>query len=92
MTSNNVLGKVPPHSEEAEKSLLGAVLLDGDRLIEVMTLVEPEDFYVTAHQKVYAACITLYASGKRVDSTLILEELRPHRVAAGEPDGAGGAG
>jgi len=67
---------MPPHSEEAEKSLLGAVLLDGDRLIEVMTLVEPEDFYVTAHQKVYAACITLYASGKRVDSTLILEELR----------------
>ena len=67
---------MPPHSEEAEKSLLGAVLLDGDQLTNVMTLVNPEDFYTTAHQKIYAACEALYAAGKRVDSTLILEELR----------------
>jgi len=76
ITTQTTIPRMPPHSEEAEKSLLGAVLLDGDTLIEVMTLVRPEDFYVTAHQKIYKACEELYGDGKRVDSTLILEQLR----------------
>ncbi|MEM8885148.1 MAG: replicative DNA helicase [Planctomycetota bacterium] len=67
---------MPPHSEEAEKSLLGAILLDGDTLTAVMMLVQAEDFYNTAHQKIYAACEKLYSEGKRVDPTLILEALR----------------
>jgi replicative DNA helicase len=70
------LTRIPPHSEEAEKSLLGAVILDGDALSEVMTLVRAEDFYVTAHAKIYQACENLYTKGTRIDHTLILEELR----------------
>ena len=77
---------MPPHSEEAERSLLGAVLLEGDTLTEVMTLLSPDDFYVTAHQKIYASCEKLYGDGKRVDSTLILEELRSN----GELERVGG--
>jgi replicative DNA helicase len=72
----STLTRMPPHSEEAEKSLLGAVLLDGDALSEVMTLVRAEDFYVTAHARIYQACENLYTKGTRVDPTLILEELR----------------
>jgi len=62
------------------------VLLEGDTLTEVMTLLSPEDFYVTAHQKIYASCEKLYGDGKRVDSTLILEDLRSN----GELEKVGG--
>ena len=75
-TAQSSISRMPPHSEESEKSLLGAILLEGDTLTEVMTLLSPGDFYVTAHQKIYAACERLYGDGKRVDATLILEELR----------------
>jgi len=85
-TAQASISRMPPHSEEAERSLLGAVLLEGDTLTEVMTLLSPEDFYVTAHQKIYASCEKLYGDGKRVDSTLILEDLRSN----GELEKVGG--
>ena len=85
-TAQSSVTRMPPHSEEAERSLLGAVLPEGDTLTEVMTLVSPEYFYVTAHQKIYASCEKLYGDGKRVDSTLILEDLRSN----GELEKVGG--
>lgn len=67
--------RLPPYSEDAEKSLLGAVLLEGDILTSVLTLVDAEDFYVTAHQKIYAACQKLFHEGNRIDAVLIKSEL-----------------
>jgi replicative DNA helicase len=68
--------RIPPHSEDAEKSLLGAILLDGDVLTVVMPLVRPEDFYATAHQKIFEVCARLFGQGKRIDAVLIKEELK----------------
>jgi len=92
----------PPRSEDAEKSLLGAILLEGDVLTEVMPLVTAEDFYATAHQKIFEACVRLFNEGQRVDWVLIKEELTragdleqvggaPYlaQLAAGVPSGAG---
>ncbi|MGH7162439.1 MAG: DnaB-like helicase N-terminal domain-containing protein, partial [Planctomycetota bacterium] len=70
------LSRLPPHSEDAEKSLLGAILLDGDVLCAVALLVSPDDFYATVHKQVYEACLSLYERGSRVDHVLIKEELR----------------
>lgn len=78
--------RLPPHSEDAEKSVLGAVLLEGDALTDVLPLVGTEDFYHTSHQKIFAACSALYNEGKRVDAVLIKDEL--HR--RGELEGVGG--
>jgi len=74
--TQRTITRLPPHSEDAEKSLLGAILLDGDMLGTVLALVRPEDFYATAHQRIYEACETLYQRGSRVDAVLIKEELR----------------
>jgi len=68
--------RLPPRSEEAEKSLLGAVLLEGDTLAEVAHLVDSEDFYATAHQSIYDCCCSLFNEGKRIDALLIREELK----------------
>jgi replicative DNA helicase len=70
------MSRLPPHSEDAEKSLLGAVLIDGDLLGSLVLLVKPEDFYATAHQRIFEACVALYQRGSRVDHVLIKEELR----------------
>jgi len=80
------LTRLPPHSEDAEKSLLGAILLDGDVLGAVLPLVRAEDFYATSHQRVFEACTTLFHRGSRVDAVLIREELR----RTGGLDGVGG--
>ena len=74
-TQQNI-ARLPPHSEDAEKSLLGAVLLEGDALIAVLPLVRGEDFYSTAHQRIFDCCSFLFNEGRRVDAVLICEELR----------------
>lgn len=67
--------RLPPHSEDAEQSLLGAVLLDGDVLTGIMPLLAAEDFYATAHQRIYSACTRLFNEGRRVDAIMIKDEL-----------------
>ena len=73
--TDETIQRLPPHNLEAEQALLGAILLEGDTLTEVMPLVKPEDFYATAHQRIFAACLQLFEEGKRVDALLIREQL-----------------
>ncbi|MHC4222498.1 MAG: DnaB-like helicase N-terminal domain-containing protein, partial [Planctomycetota bacterium] len=78
--------RLPPHSDDAEKSLLGAILLEGDVLTNVISLVSADDFYSTGHQKIYEACTQLFHDGKRVDAVLIKNELK----RAGDLEKVGG--
>ena len=38
--------KLPPHDERAEESVVGSLLIDGDAIVTVSTLLKPEDFYI----------------------------------------------
>ncbi|GGN03494.1 replicative DNA helicase [Thermus composti] len=69
-------GRIPPHSLEAEQSVLGAILLDADVLDEVESLLPtPEAFYAEAHRKIYAAMQALRAQGAPVDLVTLSQEL-----------------
>jgi replicative DNA helicase len=68
--------RVPPHSREAEESLLGAVLLSPDAANDVMDRIHPEDFYVPAHQSIYEAMRRLYDANQAIDAVTLAEELR----------------
>lgn len=68
--------RTPPHSREAEESVLGAVLLSEDAVNEVMDRVHPEDFYVPAHQAVFEAMRDLFDSNQAIDAVTVSEELR----------------
>ena len=72
-----VYGKIPPQANELEEAVLGAVMLEKDKLAEVLEIIQsPDCFYVDAHQKIYAAIRRLFDKGMPVDLLTVTEELR----------------
>lgn len=69
-------GRVPPHSAEAEKSVLGAAMLSKDALFDVMEVVKPADFYDENHKEIFQAIIDLNRKNAPVDALTVAEELK----------------
>ena len=67
--------KLPPHSIEAEQSVLGGLLLDNDAADRIGDVVGPEDFYADAHRVIYAAATRLIAEGRPADVVTVSEAL-----------------
>ena len=73
--------KTPPHSLEAEQSLLGAILLEDKALSRVLeTRLEPSDFYREAHELIYSAMRRQYDRGEPVDLITLSETLKSFGV------------
>ncbi|HUO45431.1 MAG TPA: replicative DNA helicase [Acidimicrobiia bacterium] len=81
------VGRVPPHSREAEESVLGALLLSPHAANEVMDKLAPEDFYVPAHQAIFESMMALYNGNQPLDAVTVSEELRRN----GELEKVGGS-
>jgi replicative DNA helicase len=77
---------VPPHNLDAEKSLLGGVLLDSQAFAEVVEIVRAEEFYRDAHRKVFEAMSALFGKGQPIDRITVKDEL----TAQGAFDAVGG--
>ena len=75
-TNNQPTAKIPPQNLEAEKSLLGAILLDEEVLADASELVTAQDFYDKNHQRIFAGMIGLYERHKPVDLLTLTDELR----------------
>ncbi len=67
---------VPPQSVEAEASIISAVLIDNSTLNDVLEILRPEDFYRTAHQKIFAAICDLFARDEPVDLVTLGNRLK----------------
>ena len=67
--------KLPPHSLEAEQSVLGGLLLDNDAVDRVGDVIADADFYSDAHRHVYRAILSLAAEGKPADVVTVAEAL-----------------
>lgn len=74
--SNADNGRIPPHDIVAEKSVLGAILIDNDVLPEVLTLLKPQDFYEQRHQTIFAAISDLYDHHKPIDLLTLTADLK----------------
>lgn len=68
--------KLPPHSEEAEVSVLGAILLDKDAIVEVSEFLRPEHFYDDRHHDIFEAMLTLYEAREPIDVVTLGEKLK----------------
>jgi replicative DNA helicase len=66
---------LPPQNLEAERSVLGGILLDNEVLHDIIGFLAVEDFYRDAHQVVYRAIRDLYDLGKAVDAVTLADEL-----------------
>jgi len=67
--------ELPPQNLDAERSLLGAALLDKDIIVRVADIVRPEDFYDERHGAVYAAILELYENHQPADLVTVTEKL-----------------
>jgi replicative DNA helicase len=76
-----------PHEPEAERAVLGAILLDPSSLLMVLENLRDEEFYVEAHRIVYAACIRLHERGQAADLLTVTNHLREE----GQLERVGGA-
>jgi len=72
--------KLPPSNIEAEQSVLGSLLIDKDAVIRVADILNPEDFYQPAHEKIYEAILDLFDKGKPVDILSIANLLQERGV------------
>ena len=79
--------KLPPQNLEAEQSVLGAILLDNAAMPKAMELLVEEDFYRTAHKKVFQAMLELSDTGEVIDQITLTERLK----SRGELEAIGGA-
>ncbi|MBX3275782.1 MAG: replicative DNA helicase [Sandaracinaceae bacterium] len=79
-------GRVPPHSLDAERAVLGGILLDNAALASAAEILEPDDFYGRANALLFAAMLELYRKGAPVD----LITLRAWLVDRGTLQKAGG--
>lgn len=70
--------KIPPHSMEAEQSVLGSMLIAPDTWDKVAEIIVEEDFYNRSHQTIFRAIIRLLAISKPVDLITVSEELENH--------------
>lgn len=68
--------RVPPHSSDAEESVLGAVLLSSDAANIALEILKPGDFYRPAHQQIFEAVVRLFDGNEPIDAITVSEALR----------------
>ncbi|NLZ24233.1 replicative DNA helicase, partial [Candidatus Dojkabacteria bacterium] len=72
--------KVPPQNLEAEKSVLGSILLDKNALIEVSGWLRPEHFYDERHSLIYINILELFESGLPIDLVTVSDKLKRKKI------------
>jgi len=72
--------RVPPHSPEAEKSVLGALLLDKDAIIAIAEFLRPDNFYDDKHREIYIAALELYEERVPIDVLTISDKLKKRKI------------
>lgn len=70
--------KIPPHSIEAEQSVLGSMLISPDSWDKVTEILIDADFYNRSHQQIYSAIIRLLERSQPVDLVTVSEDLEHH--------------
>ena len=77
---------VPPHDLDAEKSVLGALLIDKDAVVKVVEFLKPGHFYKQAHENIFQAVLNLYERREPADLITVPSELKK----MGELENCGG--
>lgn len=77
--SNKDGGRVPPQDVVAEKSLLGAIMINDGVMPEILTILRPQDFYEKQHEIIFSAMTKLYDKHKPIDLLTLTAELKAQK-------------
>lgn len=69
-----------PQNVDAETSLLGSILIDGDALIKVADQITPEDFYDDRHRRIYEGVVQLYDKRSPIDVLTLSDQLKANKT------------
>jgi replicative DNA helicase len=86
-TAGTSLERPLPHNVEAERSILGAILLDNNAINPAIEKLQPEDFFHDHHRRIYQQMIALGESQQAIDLVTLTEQLQ----RSGELEAVGGA-
>lgn len=79
--TGNLQVRIPPHSIEAEQSVIGALLLDKDAIVSVAEFLRPDHFYDEKLSVIYECCIELYEDRTPIDVLTVAERLKKKKVS-----------
>jgi replicative DNA helicase len=77
---------IPPHNDDAERAVLGAMLQDSQAISTAFDLIRADDFYSKANERIFGAIMRLFDQGRAADLITVSEELKH----SGELDNSGG--
>ncbi|WP_454021293.1 replicative DNA helicase [Azospirillum sp. Marseille-Q6669] len=80
--------RTPPHNEEAEQALLGAILINNKAYEKVSEFLRPEHFYDPAHQRIFAAIAEEAEAGRKADPVTLRDRFAGDADLAGDGGGA----
>lgn len=66
-----------PHSPEAERAILGAIMLDNGLISQAIEELKEDDFYVPSHRRIFSTMCALFVRGSEIDPLIVAEELKP---------------
>ncbi len=72
--------KVPPHNEEAEQSVLGAILISKEAVSTASEILSPKDFYNEINGLIYEAMLALYEDGKPIDIVTLSKSIQKNKA------------
>ncbi len=74
------LEKLPPQNIEAEKSVLGSLMLDKNAVIKIADFLKPQDFYKQNHREIYSVILELFEKGDPVDLLAVSSRLKEKKL------------
>ncbi|HTM05804.1 MAG TPA: replicative DNA helicase [Patescibacteria group bacterium] len=84
--AEQLLGRTLPSAQDAEKAVLGALLLNDEPIYQIGEMLTPQDFYVQQHKIIFQSMVELMRQRKRIDLVTLQDEL----IKCSELDLAGG--
>lgn len=76
----DILQRQPPYDLEAERGVLGSILLKPDIIDEVLFVLHKEDFFDEANQKLYGVMYEMHNDAKKIDAMLLVAELKSQNL------------
>ena len=77
--------KTPPHNEDAEQSVLGAILINKNSIGLVSERIKPSDFYNEINGRIFEAMLSLYDEGKPIDILTLTKKLKKQKADNVDP-------